>query len=72
MSADPAEPVDFDPYHKWLGVPRGKRPPTHYDLLGVDLNEEDDEVIRTAAQQRRAFLKGKLKTPRADAARGVL
>ena len=68
----PADPTDFDPYHKWLGIPRGKRPPTHYDLLGVDLDEDDDEVVRAAAEQRRAFVETKLKTPRADAARGVL
>ncbi|QDU37813.1 hypothetical protein Mal4_21300 [Maioricimonas rarisocia] len=46
----------FDPYHKWLGIPRDRRPPTHYDLLGVRLNEEDGDVIRAAAEQRRNFV----------------
>ena len=28
-------PVNFDPYHIWLGIPKGKRPPTHYQLLRI-------------------------------------
>jgi len=24
-----------DPYLDWLGIPKGKRPPTHYQLLGI-------------------------------------
>jgi|GEM_PF-7127700 len=46
----------FDPYHKWLGIPKDRRPPTHYDLLGIRLDEEDGEVIRAAALQRRTFV----------------
>src|SRR5262245_34212128 len=39
----------FDPYHKWLGIPKDQRPPTHYQLLGVAPNETDAEVIDEAA-----------------------
>jgi hypothetical protein len=46
----PASPPDaFDPYHKWLGIPRGKRPVTHYQLLGISPTETDAEVIEDAA-----------------------
>jgi len=48
--------TDFDPYHKWLGIPKKRQPRTLYDLLGVSLDEEDSEVIRAAAQQRRQFV----------------
>src|SRR6266516_35989 len=39
----------FDPYHKWLGIPKDQRPPTHYQLLGVSPTEQDPEVIEEAA-----------------------
>jgi WD40 repeat protein len=39
----------FDPYHKWLGIPKDQRPPTHYQLLGVSPQERDPEVIEEAA-----------------------
>lgn len=65
-------PDEFDPYHRWLGIPPKKRPPTHYDLLGLPLDEDDDEVIRAAAERQRSFLKrfqiqsaGRLRQPAA-------
>jgi hypothetical protein len=39
----------FDPYHKWLAIPKGQRPPTCYQLLGVAPDEDDAEVIEEAA-----------------------
>src|SRR6516164_5906099 len=39
----------FDPYHKWLGIPKEQRPPTYYQLLGITQGEEDIEVIEEAA-----------------------
>src|SRR5439155_20159787 len=39
----------FDPYHKWLGIRKDQRPPTHYQLLGIAPDEEDLEVIEEAA-----------------------
>ena len=41
--------VAFDPYHKWLGIPKTQRPPTHYQLLGLSPGEADNEVIEEAA-----------------------
>ena len=42
----------FDPYHKWLGVSPKDQPPNHYRLLGIDLYEDDADVIADAAEQR--------------------
>ncbi|MBW3541614.1 MAG: PDZ domain-containing protein [Planctomycetes bacterium] len=63
---------DFDPYHKWLGIPKGKRPPTFYDLLAISLDEEDAEVIRGAAEQRRRFVESKRGDGHEAAVAGVL
>jgi len=48
MAAD--EP--FDPYHKWLGIPRREQPPDHYRLLGISPFEDDPEVIQAAADRQ--------------------
>jgi serine/threonine protein kinase len=48
--------ADFDPYHKWLGIPKQKQPPTFYELLGISLDEEDDEVIRSTAERQRTHI----------------
>jgi hypothetical protein len=42
----------FDPYHTWLGMPRSKRPPTYYQLLGITANETDRRLIQEAAIRR--------------------
>jgi hypothetical protein len=47
----------FDPYHKWLAIPPGQRPPTHYQLLGISPTETDADVIEEAALQRTAHLR---------------
>ncbi|MCH2177603.1 MAG: hypothetical protein MK106_02255 [Mariniblastus sp.] len=47
----------FDPYLKWLGIRDPKRPPNHYRLLGVDLDESDREVINSAADRRMAYVR---------------
>src|SRR5262245_35226807 len=41
--------LPFDPYSKWLGIPKNQRPPTHYQLLGIAADEADLEVIEEAA-----------------------
>ncbi len=48
---------EFDPYHKWLGIPANEQPPNHYRLLGLELFESDHEVIDSAADQRMSHLK---------------
>lgn len=50
-------PTTFDPYFKWLGIPRTEQPPNHYRLLGVNLFEGDREVIESGAEQRTNYLR---------------
>src|ERR1043166_3590562 len=47
----------FDPYHLWLGIPPGRRPPTHYQLLGIASTETDDEVIKEAALRQTSHVR---------------
>lgn len=48
---------EFDPYHKWLGIPKTQRPPTHYQLLAIAPSETDPEVIEEAALGRTNHLR---------------
>ena len=82
MPANPVTPMtqppgaasqkDFDPYHRWLGVPPGARPPTHYQLLGVAPGEADAEVIHAAAVRQTAYVRNFQSGPRAADASRVL
>ena len=48
---------DFDPYHKWLGIPPGQRPPDHYQLLGIAHFESDPDVIANAADRQTTHIR---------------
>ena len=50
---------DFDGYRKWLNIRGRRRPPSHYELLGIRLDENDQEVIQSAIDQRRSFIDSK-------------
>jgi hypothetical protein len=50
---------EFDGYRKWLGISEKRRPPTHYVLLAISIDEDDADVIRAAAEQRRNFVESK-------------
>ena len=50
-------PDDFNPYHKWLGIPLNQQPADHYRLLGIVRGECDPDVITHAAEQRTLHLK---------------
>ncbi len=47
----------FDPYHKWLGIPKEQRPPTFYQLLGISPRETDHDVIEEAAIRQTTHLR---------------
>jgi hypothetical protein len=47
----------FDPYHKWLGIPKSEQPPHHYRLLGTAPFETDPEVIEAAADRQMAYIR---------------
>lgn len=63
---------DFDPYHKWLGIPPRDQPPHHYRLLGLELFETDEEVIEAAASRLIAFCEHNAHGPHAADARRVV
>ena len=48
---------EFNPYHKWLGIPLKDQPADHYRLLGVVRFESDPDVITGASDQRVHFLR---------------
>jgi hypothetical protein len=56
-----------DPYD-WLGVPKGPRPPSHYQLLGLDPAVADPAAVRAAADRQLRRLVEHLTGPDALAA----
>lgn len=49
--------AEFDPYYEWFGIPPKDQPPNHYRLLGIELFEENRNVIDTAANRQMSFIK---------------
>ncbi len=49
--------AQFDPYHRWFGIPPEKQPANHYALLGIEPFEDNPDVIESAADQRMAHLR---------------
>jgi len=47
----------FDPYRRWLSIPEDRRPPTHYQLLGVASDETELEVIEAAVLRQSAYVR---------------
>src|SRR3954452_19573407 len=62
----------FDPYHKWLGIPKDQRPPTFYQLLGLSPNESDLEVIQEAAIRQSAHLRAYQMGPQGELCKRLL
>lgn len=48
---------EFDPYHRWLGIPPKDQPANYYRLLGLEPFEADPEVIRDAAGRQMGFVR---------------
>lgn len=44
--------TEFDPYHRWLGIPPTEQPADRYRLLGLARFEDDAEVIYDAAERQ--------------------
>lgn len=64
--------VDFDPLHKWLGIPPSEQPPHCYRLLGLEAFEDNLDVIENAADRQMAFLRGFQSGPHAAVAQEVI
>ena len=59
-----------DPYD-WLGVPKGTRPPTHYQLLGLDPAVAEPAAVRAATDRQLRSLMPHLTGPDSLAAEQV-
>ena len=62
----------FDPYLIWLGIRDARRPPHHYRLLGLELFEDDPEVIQNAADRQISYVRRFLVGEHAAEAQQVL
>ena len=49
--------MSLDPYRDWLGLASARRPPTHYELLGVEQYEDDPDRLHQAALAQIAKLR---------------
>ncbi len=64
--------VDFDPYHRWLGIPPKDQPPNHYRLLAIEVFEADPEVIADAVDRQMAHVRTYHLGPQADLSQKIL
>jgi hypothetical protein len=48
---------EIDVYYEWLGIKPEDQPPNHYQLLGVDLFESDENVLARAADERMVYVR---------------
>lgn len=62
----------FDPYRLWLGIRDAQRPPNHYRLLGLDMFEDDPEVIANAADRQMSHVRTFASGPHASATQQIL
>ena len=49
--------AQIDPYREWLQIPPDRRPPTHYDLLGLPAFQADPAKAHAAASERIAHVR---------------
>jgi len=64
--------MNFDPYHKWLGIPSDEQPPNHYRLLAISQFESDPDVIDAAAQRQMAFVQQCAAGPHTESSQRLL
>jgi hypothetical protein len=64
--------MEFDPYHRWLAIPKGQRPPTYYQLLGLATDERDAEVIEEAALRQTSHVRTYQTGPYAEQCLAIL
>ncbi|NLF73257.1 MAG: SUMF1/EgtB/PvdO family nonheme iron enzyme [Candidatus Anammoximicrobium sp.] len=64
--------TDFDPYHRWLGIPPKHQPADHYRLLAIERFEDDPEVIADAAERQIAHVRRYALGPHQDISQRIL
>ncbi|MCH8923221.1 MAG: hypothetical protein IIA67_08760, partial [Planctomycetes bacterium] len=62
----------FDPYHRWLGIPPDHQPPDYYRLLGVDRFEDSADVIANSADRQATHVRTFQDGPHSELARKLL
>jgi hypothetical protein len=62
----------FDPYAVWLGIPPERRPPSHYDLFGLEPFTADAATIDRVSITRINRVRPHEAGPHADAAHALL
>lgn len=63
---------DFNPYHRWLGIPPKHQPADHYRLLGIERFEHDPEVIVDAAERQMRHVRTYALGPHSDISQKIL
>ena len=63
---------EFDPYHRWLGIPPRHQPADYYRLLGLELFEDDPEVIHDAAERQMAHVRTYQLGPQSELSQKIL
>lgn len=63
---------EFDPYLKWLGIREKNLPINHYRLLGLDLFEDDPDVISMAADRQMIHIRTYQSGPKGDISQQIL
>ncbi|MEM9413445.1 MAG: hypothetical protein AAGA30_20220 [Planctomycetota bacterium] len=56
----------FDPYLKWLGIRKQSASINHYRLLGVDVFEDDPDVLANAAERQIGHIRSFRNGPHQD------
>lgn len=64
--------TNFDAYYHWMAIPPGKRPPDHYQLLGLQQFEQNIEVIQHAADARMRHIASFAVGPHAECSQRLL
>ena len=58
--------MNADFYLEWLRIPAERRPPTHFDILGLTDAETEVAVIAAAAQLQSSRVKSHQNGPHAE------
>ncbi len=62
----------FDPYHRWLQIPKDQRPPNYFQLLGLVFGESDKDVIHEAYLKQTQYVRGFQSGPHGEDAIKIL
>src|SRR4030095_2054738 len=57
---------------EWLGVSPGKRPPNHFVLLGLSMDENNTEVIEQAAKEQAQKIRERVDPSTAEVAKTLM